>query len=101
MLIVLVHVRVIPEWIDAFKAATTANASASRAEPGIARFDFVQQMDDPACFVLIEAYRSPEAAAAHKETAHYKTWRDTVASMMAEPRVSVKCSAIDPPDAAW
>lgn len=101
MLIVLVHVRVHSESIDAFKAATVANATASRREAGIARFDVIQQADDPARFVLVEVYRNAEASAAHKETAHYKTWRDTVASMMAEPRVGVKYQNVDPADSNW
>ena len=90
MLIVLVQVHVARESIDAFKAATQVNAAASRSEPGIAQFEMIQQSDDPTRFVLIEVYRTPEAAAAHKETDHYKTWRDTVALMMAEPRSSAK-----------
>ena len=101
MLIVLVHVRVLAESIAAFMAASKANAVASRAEPGIARFDVIQQLDDPARFILIEVYRSNEAAAAHKETAHYKTWRDTVAPMMAEPRQGVKYQNVDPGELDW
>lgn len=98
MLIVHVHVRAKPQSVEAFRAATIANAQASRKEPGIARFDLLQQADDPTRFVLIEAYRTPDAASAHKETVHYKTWRDAVADMMAEPRQSVKYSNIDPAD---
>jgi quinol monooxygenase YgiN len=98
MLIVLVHVHVSANSVEKFKEATRANALASRLEPGIAQFDAIQQTDDPARFVLIEVYRSNEAAAAHKETAHYKTWRDTVAPMMAEARVGVKYSDVD---GAW
>lgn len=101
MLIVHVHVRVKPEAVEAFKKATIANAHASRQEPGIARFDLLQQSDDPTRFILVEAYRTSEAPAAHKETAHYKTWRDTVAEMMAEPRQSVKFSNLDPSDAQY
>lgn len=101
MLVVHVHVRVKPEWVDSFKAATIANARASVKEPGIARFDVVQQADDPARFVLVEVYRTPSAPAAHKETAHYAVWRDTVAAMMAEPRTSVKFSTVFPEDAGW
>lgn len=101
MLIVLVHVRVNADAIEAFKSASKANAQASRRESGIARFDVIQQADDPARFVLVEVYRTPEAVAAHKETEHYKTWRDTVAPMMAEPRVGVKYGNIDPADAEW
>lgn len=95
MLFVLVHVHVLPESIEAFKAAAKSNAAASRLEPGIAQFDCIQQHDDPARFVLVEVYRTYEAAAAHKETQHYKTWRDTVAPMMAEPRVGVKYGNVD------
>lgn len=101
MFVVLVHVKVLAESVEAFKSASKANASASRREPGIARFDVIQQADDPSRFVLIEVYRTNEAAVAHKETAHYKTWRDTVAPMMAEPRNGVKFHSIDPLDAAW
>jgi (4S)-4-hydroxy-5-phosphonooxypentane-2,3-dione isomerase len=101
MLIVHVHVRVRPESVDAFKAATLANARQSVQEPGIARFDVVQQEDDPTRFVLIEAYRSTDAPAAHKKTAHYETWRDTVAPLMAEPRSSVKFINLFPDDPNW
>lgn len=101
MLVVHVQVRVRPDAIEAFKAATLANARASRQEPGIARFDVVQQADDPTRFVLIEAYRTPDAPAAHKATAHYATWRDAVASLMAEPRTSVKFTNLFPDDAGW
>jgi len=90
MLIVHVHVHVKAECLEAFKQITLENARASVKEPGIARFDVVQQADDPTRFVLVEVYRTAEAPAQHKETAHYAKWRDTVASMMAEPRSSVK-----------
>ncbi len=96
MLIVHVHVHVKPEEVEAFKRATLANAQASVKEPGIARFDVLQHQDDPTRFVLIEIYRTAEAPAAHKETAHYLTWRDTVAPMMAEPRSSVKFNNVFP-----
>lgn len=98
MLIVHVHVQVKPESIDSFKQATLANARASVQEPGIARFDVLQQQDNPSRFVLVEAYRSADAPAAHKETTHYQTWRDTVAPMMAEPRTSVKFTNVFPAD---
>jgi (4S)-4-hydroxy-5-phosphonooxypentane-2,3-dione isomerase len=101
LLIVHVHVHVKPECVEAFTAATLANAQASVREPGIARFDVVQQSDDPTRFVLVEVYRTPAAPAAHKETAHYATWRDTVAPMMATPRTSVKFSNAFPDDDAW
>ena len=101
MLVVHVHVHVKPESVDAFKQATLANAKASVKEPGIARFDVVQQQDDPTRFVFIEVYRTAEAPAAHKETKHYQTWRDTVAPFMAEPRSSVKFSNLFPEDSGW
>ena len=86
MLIVHVHVSVKPECVAAFQEATVANARESLKEPGIARFDFMQQTDAPARFVIVEAYRDAEAPARHKETHHYQVWRDAVAPMMAEPR---------------
>ena len=101
MLIVHVHVHVKPEYVEAFKQASLANARESIKEPGIARFDCVQQQDDPTRFVLVEAYRTPQAPAAHKETKHYQTWRDAVAPMMAEPRSSVKFVNLFPADSAW
>jgi|SRR6516225_7033292 autoinducer 2-degrading protein len=101
MLIVHVHVHVKPESLEAFKQLSLANARESVKEPGIARFDVVQQQDDPTRFVLIEVYRSVEATAAHKETKHYQTWRDAVAPMMAEPRSSVKFTNVFPGDGEW
>jgi autoinducer 2-degrading protein len=101
MLIVHVHVRVTPESVEGFKRATVENARSSIQEPGIARFDVIQHQDDPTRFVLIEVYRTPDAAAAHKETAHYAQWRDAVASMMAEPRRSVKYGAVFPELQDW
>lgn len=101
MLVVHVQVQVKAECVEAFKAATMENARQSVREPGIARFDVLQQTDDPTRFVLVEAYRSVEATAAHKETKHYQVWRDTVASMMAVPRSSVKFANVFPEDAQW
>jgi quinol monooxygenase YgiN len=101
MLIVHVHVHVKPECVEAFKQATLANARESAKEPGIARFDVAQQQDDPARFVLVEAYRDAQAPAAHKETRHYQVWRDAVAPMMAEPRSSVKFENVFPEDQGW
>src|SRR3954464_886324 len=101
MLIVQVTVRVKPESIDAFRLATVENARHSVQEPGIARFDVLQQADDPTRFVLTEVYREPGAQARHRETAHYARWRDTVANMMAEPRTSVKYSNLFPADEGW
>jgi quinol monooxygenase YgiN len=98
MLIVHVHVHLKPDYVDGFRQATIANARASVQEPGIARFDVLQHQDDPTRFVLVEAYRTAEAPAAHKETKHYQVWRDTVAPMMAEPRTSVKFGNVFPND---
>jgi autoinducer 2-degrading protein len=86
MHVTLVHVRVLPGRVDDFVAATRANHHASVREPGNVRFDVLQAPDDPARFILYEAYADAHAAAAHKETAHYLAWRETVAPMMAEPR---------------
>jgi autoinducer 2-degrading protein len=97
--IVHVQVHVKPERIEDFKAAATVNARESRREPGVARFDVVQETEDPTRFVLVEVYRSAEAAAAHKETAHYLQWRDGVAAMMAEPRTSRRYVNVSPDDA--
>ena len=101
MLVVHVHVHVKPEHVEAFRRATLDNARHSVQEPGIARFDVVQQTDDPTRFVLVEAYRTVEAIVAHKATAHYARWRDAVAEMMAEPRTAVKYANIFPPDDGW
>ncbi len=101
MLIVAVHVHVKPECIEAFRQASIENASNSVRESGIARFDVLQQTDDPTRFVLMEVYKTPEAPARHKETAHYMKWRDTVADMMAESRTSVKYANVFPTEAGW
>jgi autoinducer 2-degrading protein len=101
MLVIHVHVHVKPEDVESFKQASIANARESVREPGIARFDVIQQQDDPARFVLVEVYRSVEATAAHKETKHYQSWRDAVAPMMAEPRSSVKFTNLFPDDRGW
>ena len=101
MFIVYVHAHVKPESVADFRQATIENAFSSVQEPGIARFHVVQQQDDATRFVLIEIYRTPEAATAHKETLHHAKWRDTVAPMMAEPRQSVKYNAVFPDPATW
>ena len=101
MLVVHVFVHVKPEFVEAFKAATVENARNSVQEPGIARFDVVQQADDPNRFVLVEVYRTADDPARHKETAHYATWRDTVAEMMAEPRSAVKYVNVFPDESGW
>jgi quinol monooxygenase YgiN len=97
MLVVHVHIHVKPESVQAFLAATEANARESLKEPGIAQFDLLRQSDSDNRFILVEGYRDADAPARHKETVHYKTWRDTVAPMMAEPRQSAKYSRVFPP----
>jgi autoinducer 2-degrading protein len=99
--IVFVQVHVKPDRIEDFRAAILDNAWGSVREPGVARFDVVQQADDPARFVLVEVYRDAGAAAAHKETAHYQRWRDAVAEMMAEPRTSRRYLNVFPDDGGW
>ncbi len=101
MLIVHVHVNVKKGFEDAFRAATTENARKSVLEPGIARFDVIQLLEDASRFVLVEVYRTADDPARHKETAHYATWRDTVEPMMAEPRKSVKYANCFPDDGGW
>jgi (4S)-4-hydroxy-5-phosphonooxypentane-2,3-dione isomerase len=101
MLVVHVHAHVKKEFVEPFKQATLVNARESVKEPGIARFDVFQQQDDPTRFVLVEAYRTAGAPAAHKETSHYQVWRDAVARMMAEPRSGVRFTNLFPDDRGW
>ncbi len=101
MNIVLVHVHVKPECIDDFITISKENASNSVQEPGIARFDVIQQADDPTRFILVEVYRDAEAPAKHKETAHYQAWRDKATDMMAEPRYSIKYKNMFPDEEGW
>ena len=101
MLIVHVFVHVKPDKIEEFNAVTLKNAHNSIQEAGIARFDVIQQKDDPTRFVLVEVYRTPEDPAKHKETAHYQKWSDTVADMMAEPRTSLKYTNVFPDETGW
>jgi autoinducer 2-degrading protein len=101
LLIVHVHVHVRADGVETFRAATVENARESVEEPGIARFDVVQSTEDPTRFVLVEVYRSAEAPAAHKATAHYAKWRDDVAPLMAEPRTSVRYVNVAPDDPNW
>lgn len=98
MHVVIVHVQVKPEYIEAFKAATIENAKGSIQEAGIAQFDFLQQDDDPTRFILYEVYRSTDAPALHRETAHYLKWRETVKDMMAGDRIRTECTNVYPPD---
>lgn len=101
MFIVHVNVHVKPGQVEAFKEASVENAHNSLQEPGVARFDVIQQQDDPSRFVLVEVYRTADDPAKHKETAHYQKWRDTVAEMMAEPRSAVKYDNVYPGEDGW
>ena len=101
MLVVHVFVHVKPGYIDAFIEASKDNAQNSIQESGIVRFDLIQQKDDPTRFVLVEIYRTKDDPAKHKETDHYKKWRDSVEVMMAEPRYSIKYENIYPDDDNW
>jgi len=101
MFIVHVFAHVKPDQVEAFESATLENARNSVQEPGVARFDVIQQQDDPTRFVLVEVYRTLDDPARHKETAHYQKWRDTVADMMAEPRTSIKYTNVFPDEQGW
>jgi autoinducer 2-degrading protein len=101
MLVVHVHVHVLAEAVEAFRQATLVNAAHSLQEPGIARFDVIQQQDDPTRFILVEAYKTAEAVAAHKETAHYAAWRDAVTPLMAEPRHAIRYENVFPEEARF
>ncbi|NBQ68982.1 MAG: antibiotic biosynthesis monooxygenase [Nitrosomonadaceae bacterium] len=97
MYVTIVYVSVKPEKVDAFKAACRLNHHEnSIREPGNVRFDILQSADDPAKFVFYEAYKTQRDAAAHKETAHYLAWRDTVADWMAEPRKGIVYDGLYP-----
>jgi len=101
MVITFVHAAVKPDRIKDFRRATLENASNSAREPGVIRFDVFQDKADPSRFVLVEIYRTVEDPARHKETAHYKAWRDAVAEWMAEPRKAVQYSPVFPDEAGW
>ena len=101
MRIVHVFVHVKADCVEAFEAASIENARMSVREPGIARFDVIQQADDPTRFVLVEVYRTAEDPARHKNTPHYAKWRDTVADMMAEPRSAVNYQNVWPGEDGW
>jgi (4S)-4-hydroxy-5-phosphonooxypentane-2,3-dione isomerase len=101
LVVVHVEVHVKPDGVDAFVRATRENAARSLEEPGVARFDVAQEAGDPTRFVFVEAYRDAAAVAAHKETAHYRTWRDAVAGLMAEPRRSRTFASVCPDADRW
>ncbi len=101
MHIVLVNIHVKPEYVEQFKAASLENAKNSVLEPGVVRFDFLQQSEDLTRFLLVEVYRTPEDQLKHRDTRHYQTWRDAVTEMMADPRVGIKYKNIFPEDKGW
>ena len=101
MHIVHVQIRVLPESVEAFKRASLANATASLEEPGIKRFDVLQQQEDPCRFQLVEVYLSPEDQARHRLTPHYAAWSQAVAPMMAEPRTALKFTNVFPAEGGW
>ena len=101
MKIVMVSIHVRADRVDEFRAATLENAQNSLKEPGVARFDFIQEVDDTTRFLLIEVYRSEEAIARHKQTAHYNRWREAVEPLLAEPRTRVVYENIYPDDSGW
>ena len=101
MYIVLVHIHIKPELSEQFKNATLENARNSIQEPGIIRFDVIQQIDDPTRFTLIEVYRTPDDQLKHRETRHYQIWKDTVGDMMSEPRQGVKYMSLFPNESGW
>lgn len=101
MHILLVYLTVKPDHVDEFIAATIENATNTRREPGVVRFDLIQQFDDPTRFTLIEVYKAPEGLTAHREAAHYKAWAEKVPDMLAEPRSRTIYRNIDPPDSTW
>jgi len=101
LIIVHVQAHVKPDAVEAFRAASIENARESLREPGVARFDVVQSTEDPTRFVLIEVYRTADAPAAHKATAHYARWRDAVADLMAEPRTAGRYVNVAPEDSGW
>lgn len=101
MLIMQVYIRVKPECVERFKEITLENARNSLLEPGVARFDFLQQADDPTRFVLVECYRSADDPPKHKETAHYKKWAEAAADLFAEPRTRAFFSNVFPADPEW
>jgi (4S)-4-hydroxy-5-phosphonooxypentane-2,3-dione isomerase len=101
MLILIVNLHVKPECLEAFREATMENARHSRQEPGIVRFDFLEQSDDSTRFALVEVYRDADAPVRHRETAHYNTWVQKVPDMLVEPRTRTFFSNVSPSDQGW
>ena len=96
MIVTIVHIKVLPDYIDLFIQASTENHLESVKEPGNLRFDLLRSDDDPARFVLYEAYENETTADAHKETSHYLKWRETVAPWMARPREGIRYTGLQP-----
>ena len=101
MVIQLVHLKVKPERIDAFKTATLDNTRNSRAEAGIVQFALIQQQDDPTRFIILEAFKDEAAIEAHRQTPHYQRWKEAVPDMLAEDRRLIKANSVDPSDRDW
>jgi len=101
MFVLLVYAQVKPEFIDAFRSATLENARNSRLEAGVARFDLLQETEDPSRFTLVEVYRNRDGHARHRETPHYNAWAAAVADMFAAPRTRTTYQTVDPPDQDW
>ena len=101
MVIVHVFIKIKPGTIEPFKAATLKNAQNSIKEPGILRFDFMQQEDDPLSFLIVEVYKDNNAVAQHKETAHYAEWRQSAEHLIAEPRKRIQYINIFPEEREW
>lgn len=101
MLIVNVFVHVKPECIEEFRIATLENAQISVKEPGMTRFDVLQDIGDQEKFLLVEVYKSQSDPPKHKETRHYRKWSQAVMHMMAEPRRSVRYANLYPDDSGW
>lgn len=101
MYIVHVFAHIKPDQLEAFKAASLENARNSVQEPGVARFDVIQQSDDPTRFVLVEVYRTQADTNAHKETAHYNRWRETVEPLQVEPRTKIVYENVFPDEQGW
>ena len=101
MFVVHIYIQVKPEYIEEFKQICTENAQNSVKEPGIKRFDCLQQSDYPTKFVLVEAYLDETGVAQHKQTAHYNKWRELAEPMLAEPRSRTIYANIFPVDKGW
>lgn len=101
MFILIVNARVKPEYIEVFREATLENARNSVLEPGIVRFDVLQQTDDATRFALYEVYRDPSAPAKHRQTPHYNAWLRKVTDMFAEPRIRSTFQNVFPADQSW